>query len=583
MRARATKGALAALLLLGTLAGVTVLGSAPASAGGPVAIVVTVDADVVDGNTTPGNISLREAVNLSNADGFPNTILLGVAQTYQLTECAELGSEDEDLNADGDLDLLDGEDLEIRGNGSEIVQTCGGERIFQKLGTGTLDLNSVGISGGTSGDEGGGVYVGTDLVLRGSTSLHDNSAFQGGGAWAGGTVDMELAEVRDNVSSSGGGGIFTLSTMEIDRSSFSGNSTSSGGGAIFAGDDVAITNSTITGNMAANNGGVSVQGAAIVRYSTIVANGSRDGFGGANLNANIDSVVESSIIALGGNGDDCSNGSFYESLGNNVGSDGTCGFSDASDLSGVYPHLVTAPQPEVGGVVHRPVQQSLAIDVETPPCGVAIDQSGTNRPLGTGCEAGADEIVAPACAVGFSDVSASHPFFEDICWMDQTLITTGFPDDTFKPSAPVTRQSMAAFIYRLAMSPPFELPVSPTFGDVSPAHPFYDEIEWMAWKGIASGFDGDVYLPAANVSRQAMSAFMYRVAGEPLFIDPAEQTFDDVSPAHPFFHEIEWMAEEEISTGFLPGPQYRPSIAVSRQAMSAFMLRLAESVPLDGL
>ncbi|OWY59276.1 hypothetical protein B7486_75440, partial [cyanobacterium TDX16] len=57
---------------------------------------------------------------------------------------------------------------------------------------------------------------------------------------------------------------------------------------------------------------------------------------------------------------------------------------------------------------------------------------------------------------------------------------------------------------------------------------------------------------------------------------PTVQTFTDVSPSHPFSDEIEWMADTGISTGYQPGPTYRPSIAVSRQAMSAFMRRLAE-------
>jgi hypothetical protein len=41
------------------------------------------------------------------------------------------------------------------------------------------------------------------------------------------------------------------------------------------------------------------------------------------------------------------------------------------------------------------------------------------------------------------------------------------------------------------------------------------------------------------------------------------------------------MAAEDISTGYQPGPEYRPSIAVSRQAMSAFMHRLADGPGVD--
>jgi hypothetical protein len=140
---------------------------------------------------------------------------------------------------------------------------------------------------------------------------------------------------------------------------------------------------------------------------------------------------------------------------------------------------------------------------------------------------------------------------------------------------------MAAFIYRLAMEPPFDVASQPSFNDVGTNHPFFLEIEWMADTGIATGFDGDVYKPGSNVSRQAMAAFMYRVAGEPAFF-PAGPTFDDVSPAHPFYKEIGWMADEQISTGF-DDDTYRPSIAVSRQAMAAFMLRLAEGPELLGV
>jgi hypothetical protein len=73
-----------------------------------------------------------------------------------------------------------------------------------------------------------------------------------------------------------------------------------------------------------------------------------------------------------------------------------------------------------------------------------------------------------------------------------------------------------------------------------------------------------------------MSAFMYRLAGEPPYVAPGTPTFVDVSTGHTFYDEIEWMAATEISEGYTPGPEYRPSTAVSRQAMSAFMHRLAD-------
>jgi hypothetical protein len=73
---------------------------------------------------------------------------------------------------------------------------------------------------------------------------------------------------------------------------------------------------------------------------------------------------------------------------------------------------------------------------------------------------------------------------------------------------------MAAFLYRLADSPAFDPPDTPSFDDVALAHNFFLEIEWLVDAGIASGFPDDTFRPGAAVSRQAMAAFLFRL--EPL-------------------------------------------------------------------
>lgn len=48
----------------------------------------------------------------------------------------------------------------------------------------------------------------------------------------------------------------------------------------------------------------------------------------------------------------------------------------------------------------------------------------------------------------FTDVPEEHPFHDEIAAVAQAGITTGYPDDTYRPSDPVTRQAMAAFLGR---------------------------------------------------------------------------------------------------------------------------------------
>jgi hypothetical protein len=174
----------------------------------------------------------------------------------------------------------------------------------------------------------------------------------------------------------------------------------------------------------------------------------------------------------------------------------------------------------------------------------------------------------------FLDVPVASTFWADIEWMAAEGITTGFPGELYKPASTVTRQSMSAFMYRLAGSPAFT-PDEPTFNDVTESNPFFAEIEWMNAEGITTGFPGGLFKPGQAVTRQSMSAFMYRLAGSPPFVDPPTSSFGDVATSSLFFTEIEWMAEEEITTGF-PGGLFKPGQAVTRQAMSAFMHRLAD-------
>lgn len=126
--------------------------------------------------------------------------------------------------------------------------------------------------------------------------------------------------------------------------------------------------------------------------------------------------------------------------------------------------------------------------------------------------------------------------------------------------------------------------VASPFADVPKSMQFYDDMRWMAGAGISTGWteaDGtSTYRPLEPVKRDAMAAFMYRLAGSPDFTPPLASPFADVSTGSPFYREISWLAAEEISTGWVEGNgtrTYRPLQPVNRDAMAAFMYRYAGS------
>jgi hypothetical protein len=185
----------------------------------------------------------------------------------------------------------------------------------------------------------------------------------------------------------------------------------------------------------------------------------------------------------------------------------------------------------------------------------------TTTSLAVGC------LMAP-----FSDVPTSNPFCAEMKWMKDAGISSGFGDGTYRPGDSVTRQAMSAFMARLAGA--VLTPCStPPFSDVPTTNAFCKEIKWVKESNISTGFGDGTFHPGDAVTRQAMSAFMARLAGATPSPCPSAP-FSDVPTSHPFCKEIQWMRDNGISTGFGDGT-YKPANVVTRQAMSAFMSRVA--------
>jgi hypothetical protein len=212
--------------------------------------------------------------------------------------------------------------------------------------------------------------------------------------------------------------------------------------------------------------------------------------------------------------------------------------------------------------------------------GYSIDIAAT-RPLGQNVRSSvtwysSNNLCAKvSSAQTYCDVSPSHLFFDEIEWVSDQGIAEGYADGDFKPSAAVSRQAMAAFLYRLMGSPSSPAaPSTATFTDVSRSHTFFREIEWLHARGVIDGYDDGTYRPLNGVTRQATAAFLYRL--DPTPNSPTARstghTFRDVARNHPFWREIEWIEDVGIADGYSDGT-FKPGATVTRQAMAAFLQR----------
>ena len=192
--------------------------------------------------------------------------------------------------------------------------------------------------------------------------------------------------------------------------------------------------------------------------------------------------------------------------------------------------------------------------------------------------------IVPVKKGAFIDVSSKHTFFKEIEWMHSTGLSTGTKTSkglAYQPSSAVSRQAMAAFLYRQSAPKNYKAPRVSPFADVPTSHKFYKEIAWMSESKISTGFkvgNKRHFKPNANVSRSAMAAFLYRIHGPAKGSVPSSAPFADVPRGHQFAKEIAWMKTSKISTGSSSskGLVYKPNAPVSRAEMAAFLYRAAK-------
>ncbi len=242
----------------------------------PPTLIVDSNADVVNGNFSPGDRSLRELIELANAgDGF-DTILFAAGFPSTITLDPALGP----------LRITDAVSIVGPGANQLSIQKDPAE-VFRLLDiTSTASnviISNLTFTGGNAGAEDGGAIrsesTGNLVIVR--SGLENNSAASGGAiATTGGTVSIAASTLAQNTATSNGGGIAAIgaaaSVVLVDSTVSSNVATLAGGGIYSENADVTVANSTVTLNTAGTNGG----------GIGLLANG-----GGESLN------VDNSIIA----------------------------------------------------------------------------------------------------------------------------------------------------------------------------------------------------------------------------------------------------------------------------------------------
>jgi len=161
--------------------------------------------------------------------------------------------------------------------GGFTVTSDGSDRIFDDSGTGTLTLQNITLTSGSTNGDGGAVLAKGDVTVSSATFTGNHSTSGYGGAiWSDGNVTADAATFTSNVAYASGGAIGAEGDVTVKNgSTFTGNTTEDNGGGVFSDNGlVDISASTFTNNQADSNIGGYGDGGAAFSYDNMTVAGS---------------------------------------------------------------------------------------------------------------------------------------------------------------------------------------------------------------------------------------------------------------------------------------------------------------------
>lgn len=110
----------------------------------------------------------------------------------------------------------------------------------------------------------------------------------------------------------------------------------------------------------------------------------------------------------------------------------------------------------------------------------------------------------------FPDVPMTHAFYKAILWAYQNGIAKGYADGTFGINRNCTRGHAMMFLWRVAGKPDIEVPTVSPFKDISASHPYYQAVCWGSSAGVTKGFSDGTFGTSLFCTRGQIATFLYR-------------------------------------------------------------------------
>ena len=231
---------------------------------------------------------------------------------------------------------------------------------------------------------------------------------------------------------------------------------------------------------------------------------------------------------------------------------------------------------DMGVVAAAPTLTATGKLIQT--CTVCHEQKETVLPMLTLCEGGEG---CPSSA--YVDVPEStHWAHVGIDFVLKSGLFYGTSDTTFEPDGEMTRAMLVTVLYRLEGQP--KPTTENPFGDVAAGTWYTDAVIWAAENKIVNGIGGDLFDPDGSVTREQMAAILYRYSvfkGLTMAQGAFAMTYPDEAGISAYALEaMRWANAEKLINGTeLDGTVYLdPQGSATRAQVAAILMRYVQNV-----
>lgn len=178
----------------------------------------------------------------------------------------------------------------------------------------------------------------------------------------------------------------------------------------------------------------------------------------------------------------------------------------------------------------------------------------------------------------FNDVSANDWFASAVDYVTGKGMMNGTADNTFSPKAHTTRGMVVTVLYRLENQPSTS---AASFTDVASGAYYANAVAWANANGIVSGYGSGKFGPNDKVTREQLAAILYRYAQYKKYDVSGAKSLDGYTDAQSVSNyavpALQWANAAGVVTG-KSGSKLDPKGNATRAEVAAMLMRFCENV-----